>query len=61
MPKYEVTVIETLSKTFTVDAESPQQALEQTKTKFENCEINLTTDDYLGVSYEVEGEGISIS
>lgn len=59
--EYEVTVIEKLSKTFTIKADTPEQALEQIKQQHENCEINLTVDDYAGVNYEIEADNVSIS
>ena len=59
--EYEVTVIEKFSKTFTIKADTPEQALEQIKQQYENCEINLTIDDYSGVSYELESDNVSIS
>lgn len=59
--EYEVTVIEKFSKTFTIKADTPEQALEKIKQQHENCEINLTIDDYSGVSYELESDNVSIS
>lgn len=59
--EYEVTVIEKFSKTFTIKADTPEQALEQIKQQYENCEINLTIDDYSDVNYEIEADNVSIS
>lgn len=59
--EYEVTVIEKFSRTFIYKADTPEQALEKIKQQHENCEINLTTDDYSGVSYELESDNVSIS
>lgn len=59
--EYEVTVIEKFSKTFTIKADTPEQALEQIKQQYENCEINLTVDDYSDVNYEIEADNVSIS
>ena len=46
-----VEVIETLSRTLTVEAIDEQQALEKVKTLYKNEEIVLGAEDYLTTDY----------
>ncbi len=46
--KFDITVIETLSKTVTVDAENYNEALEKVEEMYDNQEIILDSSDFKG-------------
>lgn len=46
--KYDITVIETLSKTVTVDAEDYDEALEKVENMYDRQEIILDSSDFRG-------------
>lgn len=51
---YEVTIKEILSRTYTVDAKSRLDALDQIKEQYNNCEIVLDSDDHVSTDYFVK-------
>lgn len=51
--KYQVKIIETLSRIVEVDAQSSDEALDKVKAQYENEEIVLGSEDFDG--YEIYG------
>lgn len=57
MPKYDVTITETLSRTVSVDASDAYDAHAQVQGQYDREEIVLTADDMLMSSITAEHEG----
>lgn len=54
MKRYYVSVTETLNKVVSVDAESEDEAVIAVKDSYNNCEIVLDSDDFIGEQVQVE-------
>lgn len=54
MKRYYVSVTETLNKVVSVDAESEAEAVSAVKDAYNNCEIVLDSDDFIGEQVQVE-------
>lgn len=51
---YEVTIREILSRTYTVDAKSRLDALDQIRAQYNNCEIVLDSNDHVSTDYFIK-------
>ena len=51
---YEVTIKEILSRTYTVEAKSRLDALDQIREQYNNCEIVLDSNDHVSTDYFVK-------
>ncbi len=58
MKKWDVIIIETLSRIVSVEAESGEEAKEIVDTRYEQCEIMLNADDHILTEITAEHEGI---
>lgn len=56
MKRYYVSVTETLNKVVSVDAESEEDAVNAVKDAYDNCEIVLESDDFIGEQVQVESD-----
>ena len=54
MKRYYVSVTETLNKVVSVDAESEDEAVSAVKDSYNNCEIVLDSEDFIGEQVQVE-------
>ena len=54
MKRYYVSVTETLYKVVSVDAESEDEAVSAVKDSYNNCEIVLDSEDFIGEQVQVE-------
>lgn len=54
MKKYIVRITEELSREVTVRAKSKDDADKIARQKYRDCQIVLTSDDFVGVDFEVE-------
>ncbi len=59
--KYYVSVTETLNKVVSVDAESEEQAKQKVQDAYDNSDIVLDSDDFIGQTTEVEPDQQSYS
>lgn len=50
--KYIVTVTETLSRTFAVEADTEEEATDKVRTAYDNEEIVLVADDYVDTDFD---------
>ena len=55
--KYEVEIVETLSRTVAVEADDANAAEEEVRRKYRNSEIVLSSDDYEDTDFIVKNEG----
>ena len=51
---YEITIKEVLSRTYTVEAKSRLDALDQIREQYNNCEIVLDSNDHVSTDYFVK-------
>ena len=56
MKRYYVSVTETLYKVVSVDAESEDEAVSVVNDSYNNCEIVLDSDDFIGEQVQVESD-----
>ena len=56
MKRYYVSVTETLNKVVSVDAESEAEAVSAVNDAYNNCEIVLDSDDFIGEQVQVESD-----
>lgn len=56
MKRYYVSVTETLNKVVSVDAESEDEAVSAVNDAYNNCEIVLDSDDFIGEQVQVESD-----
>ena len=56
MKRYYVSVTETLYKVVSVDAESEDEAVSVVNDAYNNCEIVLYSDDFIGEQVQVESD-----
>ena len=56
MKRYYVSVTETLNKVVSVDAESEAEAVSAVNDAYNNCEIVLDSNNYIGKKVEVEDD-----
>ena len=54
MKRYYVSVTETLNKVVSVDAESEDEAVSAVNDAYNNCEIVLDSEDFIGEQVQVE-------
>lgn len=57
MKEYTVEVTETLQRCFVVWADSENEALDMIQEQYDNQDIVLGSEDFMGVDIEVIGEG----
>ena len=51
--KYHFEIIETLSRTVEIEAESPQEAYTKGRNLYRECEIILDADDFIDVEFKI--------
>lgn len=56
MKTYYISITEILNRVVAVEAENLEQALDSTKTAYENADIVLTPNDYVGYQLDDETE-----
>ena len=56
MKRYYVSVTETLNKVVSVDTESEAEAVSAVNDAYNNCEIVLDSDDFIGEQVQVESD-----
>ena len=56
MKRYYVSVTETLNKVVSVDAESEKEAVQKVQDAYNNSEIVLDSDDFIGEQVQVESD-----
>ena len=56
MKRYYVSVTEHLNKVVSVDAESEEEAVNAVQDAYNNCEIVLDSDDFIGEQVQVESD-----
>lgn len=49
---YKIEIVETLSKTVEIEAETREQALKEVKQKYKNEEVVLGESNFIGVEFE---------
>ena len=54
MKRYYVSVTETLNKVVSVDAESEEEAKQKVQDAYDNCDMVLDSDNFLGEVIEIE-------
>ena len=54
MMKYRIEIIETLSRTIEIEADSEESAVEKVRQKYQNCDIILDASDYLETEISVK-------
>jgi hypothetical protein len=54
MTKYRVKIVETLSRTVEIVAESKEVAVEKVRQMYQNCEIILDASDYVETEISVK-------
>ena len=52
MEKFKVRIVETLQRIVEVEADSYDEAEEKVKYQYRNCDIVLTSDDYIGTEFK---------
>ena len=53
MSKYTIEITETLQRSILIEAESEEMALEKVRTMYENEEVVLDSDDFVGTVIEI--------
>lgn len=53
MSKYTIEITETLQRAILIEAESEEVALEKVRTMYENEEVVLDSDDFVGTVIEI--------
>lgn len=61
MKEYEVSIVETLKKTVTVEAESPEDAKYQVQKAWGKGEYILDADDFSGLEFELSPYQVDMS